>query len=122
MRKEFVRRQSNCLATARTHAPASNLMKTRGGAPRDFLKLLPCQNIFDPIHGYRLSHPICRYPNRLNTMNNIRLFFISLFLGAATTLLTGRESGRQPTPTPAEAPHHHLDHYETAYTLSRHFT
>ncbi|PYJ25966.1 MAG: hypothetical protein DME91_01105, partial [Verrucomicrobia bacterium] len=49
IRKEFVRRQSNCLAMARTHAPASNLMKTRGGAPRDFLKLLPCQNIFDPI-------------------------------------------------------------------------
>src|SRR5438046_10435739 len=119
MRKKFVRRTSNCLAMARTHAPASNLMKTRGGAPRDFLKLLPCQNIFDPIHGYRLSHPICRYPNRLNTMNNIRLFFISLFLGAATSLLAGVEAVPHAPPTPAEAHQLQLFDSNMHYTFRR---
>src|SRR5438046_9847107 len=54
-------------------------------------------------------------------MNNIRLFFISLFLGAATSLLAGVEAVPQPAPTPAEENHLSLFDYEMDYTFSSNF-
>jgi len=36
-----------------------HLSKTRTGALHDFPDLLPCQNIFDPIHRGQLANAIC---------------------------------------------------------------
>src|ERR1700756_5838444 len=51
-------------------------------------------------------------------MKNIRLFFISLFLGTATSVLAGVEPVPQPPPTPAEGNHLNLFDYEMDYTFS----
>src|SRR5213075_1154778 len=54
-------------------------------------------------------------------MKNIRLFFVSLFLSAATSLLAGVEAVPQPAPTPAEENHRELFDYEMDYTFSSNF-
>src|SRR5438034_7245322 len=54
-------------------------------------------------------------------MQNIRLFFVSLFLSAATSLLAGVEAVPQPAPTPAEENHRELFDYEMDYTFSSNF-
>src|SRR6266567_2711938 len=54
-------------------------------------------------------------------MKNIRLFFISLFLSTATSVLAGVEPVPQPAPTPAEENHLNLFDYEMDYTFSSHF-
>src|SRR6266853_516390 len=54
-------------------------------------------------------------------MKNIRLFFISLFLGAATSILAGVEAVPQPAPTPADENHRDLFDYEMDYTFSSNF-
>src|SRR5215470_20341333 len=54
-------------------------------------------------------------------MKNIRLFFISLFLGAASSVLAGVEAVPQPAPTPAEENHLNLFDYEMDYTFSSNF-
>src|SRR6266571_3636506 len=61
-------------------------------------------------------------------MKNIRLFFISLFLSAGTSVLAGVEAVPQPAPTPAEENHRDLfdyggtdnglpDHLQTVHAL-----
>jgi hypothetical protein len=54
-------------------------------------------------------------------MKNIRLFFISLFLGTATSVLAGVEPVPQPAATPAEENHLNLFDYEMDYTFSSNF-
>src|SRR6266516_3736538 len=54
-------------------------------------------------------------------MKNIRLFFISLFLSTATSVLAGVEPVPQPAPTPADENHRDLFDYEMDYTFSSHF-
>src|SRR5436305_6632318 len=54
-------------------------------------------------------------------MKKIRLFFISLFLSAATSALAGVEAVPQPAPTPAEGNHGELFDYEMDYTFSSNF-
>src|SRR6266498_1048143 len=55
-------------------------------------------------------------------MKNIRLFFISLFLSAASAAIAGAPTYEvQPAPTPAEGNHLNLFDYEMDYTFSSHF-
>src|SRR6266487_2359418 len=54
-------------------------------------------------------------------MKNIRLFFISLFLSAASSVLAGVEAVPQPAPTPADENHLNLFDYEMDYTFSSNF-
>ena len=54
-------------------------------------------------------------------MKNIRLFFISLFLSAVTSVLAGVEPVPQPAATPAEENHLNLFDYEMDYTFSSNF-
>ena len=54
-------------------------------------------------------------------MKSIRLFFISLFLSAASSVLAGVEAVPQPSPTPADENHRDLFYYELDYTGSSNF-
>src|SRR6266487_1453596 len=55
-------------------------------------------------------------------MKNIRLFFISLFLSAAASVIAGTPTFEaQPAPTPAEANHLNLFDYEMDYTFNSSF-
>src|SRR5207245_11312718 len=52
-------------------------------------------------------------------MKNIRLFFASLVLSAATSAIAGTEEFKaQPAPSPAEENHRDLFDYEMDYTFS----
>src|SRR5258707_8362203 len=55
-------------------------------------------------------------------MKNVRLFFISLFLSAATSALAGTATFEaQPSPSPADENSHDLFDYEMDYTLNSSF-
>ena len=68
--------------------------------------------------------PLIRYvalrsPNR--TMKNIRVFFVSLLLGAASAIAGTATFELQPGPTPGEENSRDLFYYETTYTFRSDF-
>src|SRR5712691_448470 len=56
-----------------------------------------------------------------NTMKNLRLFFVTLFLGAAGSALAGTAAEIQPSPTPEDGNSHDIFSVESNYTLNSDF-